>query len=117
MAEALRRLAPLHGRRDSRRGRRGAGAVERGAPLRWQRGGRAAEGRRHAIAFAEDRAGRRDGVAMIAEGVVLDADPKDLSALHEVERDAPIAVKRHWSQRTSPHDDTVPKNSIARAPR
>jgi 6-phosphofructokinase 1 len=32
--------------------------------------------------------GRRDGVAMIAEGVVLDADPKDLSALHEVERDA-----------------------------
>jgi 6-phosphofructokinase len=32
--------------------------------------------------------GRRDGVAMIAEGVVLDADPNDLSALHEVERDA-----------------------------
>jgi 6-phosphofructokinase 1 len=32
--------------------------------------------------------GRRDGVAMIAEGVVLDADPSDLSALHEVERDA-----------------------------
>jgi ATP-dependent phosphofructokinase / diphosphate-dependent phosphofructokinase len=30
--------------------------------------------------------GRR--VAMIAEGVVLDADPSDLSALHEVERDA-----------------------------
>ncbi len=32
--------------------------------------------------------GRRDGVAMIAEGVVLDADPSDLSALEEVERDA-----------------------------
>jgi 6-phosphofructokinase 1 len=32
--------------------------------------------------------GRRDGVAMIAEGVVLDADPRDLAALHEVERDA-----------------------------
>ena len=32
--------------------------------------------------------GRRDGVAMIAEGVVLDCDPNDLSALHEVERDA-----------------------------
>src|SRR5262245_38401130 len=32
--------------------------------------------------------GRRDGVAMIAEGVVLDCDPGDLSALHEVERDA-----------------------------
>jgi ATP-dependent phosphofructokinase / diphosphate-dependent phosphofructokinase len=32
--------------------------------------------------------GRRDGVAMIAEGVVLDVDPADLSALDEVERDA-----------------------------
>jgi 6-phosphofructokinase len=32
--------------------------------------------------------GRRDGVAMIAEGVVLDVDPNDLSSLHEVERDA-----------------------------
>jgi 6-phosphofructokinase 1 len=32
--------------------------------------------------------GRRDGVAMIAEGVVLDADPSDLASLHEVERDA-----------------------------
>jgi 6-phosphofructokinase 1 len=32
--------------------------------------------------------GRRDGVAMIAEGVVLDVDPADLSSLHEVERDA-----------------------------
>jgi len=32
--------------------------------------------------------GRRDGVAMIAEGVVLDVDPRDLSSLHEVERDA-----------------------------
>ena len=32
--------------------------------------------------------GRRDGVAMIAKGVVLDADPNDLSALNEVERDA-----------------------------
>lgn len=32
--------------------------------------------------------GRRDGVAMIAEGVVLDVDPSDLSAMHEVERDA-----------------------------
>jgi 6-phosphofructokinase 1 len=32
--------------------------------------------------------GRRDGVAMIAEGVVLDVDAADLSALHEVERDA-----------------------------
>jgi 6-phosphofructokinase len=32
--------------------------------------------------------GRRDGVAMIAEGVVLDCDPTDLAALHEVERDA-----------------------------
>jgi ATP-dependent phosphofructokinase / diphosphate-dependent phosphofructokinase len=28
--------------------------------------------------------GRRDGVAIIAEGVVLDVDPSDLSALHEV---------------------------------
>jgi ATP-dependent phosphofructokinase / diphosphate-dependent phosphofructokinase len=32
--------------------------------------------------------GRRDGVAMIAEGVVLDVDPNDLSSVHEVERDA-----------------------------
>ncbi len=32
--------------------------------------------------------GRRDGVAMIAEGVVLDVDPGDLSSLDEVERDA-----------------------------
>jgi ATP-dependent phosphofructokinase / diphosphate-dependent phosphofructokinase len=32
--------------------------------------------------------GRRDGVAMIAEGVVLDVDPNDLSSLAEVERDA-----------------------------
>jgi 6-phosphofructokinase 1 len=32
--------------------------------------------------------GRRDGVAMIAEGVVLDVEPTDLSPLHEVERDA-----------------------------
>src|SRR5262245_34847878 len=32
--------------------------------------------------------GRRDGVAMIAEGVVLDVDPNDLQSLHEVERDA-----------------------------
>jgi 6-phosphofructokinase 1 len=31
--------------------------------------------------------GRRDGVAMIAEGVVLDVAPEDLSSLHEVERD------------------------------
>src|SRR3989441_13163752 len=32
--------------------------------------------------------GRRDGVAMIAEGVVLDVDLGDLSSLDEVERDA-----------------------------
>ena len=32
--------------------------------------------------------GRRDGVAMIAEGVVLDVEPNDVSSLHEVERDA-----------------------------
>jgi 6-phosphofructokinase len=32
--------------------------------------------------------GRRDGVAMIAEGVVLDVEPNDLASLHEVERDA-----------------------------
>ncbi len=32
--------------------------------------------------------GRRDGVAMIAEGVVVDVEPNDLAALHEVERDA-----------------------------
>jgi 6-phosphofructokinase len=32
--------------------------------------------------------GRRDGVAIIAEGVVLDVDPNDLSSLQEVERDA-----------------------------
>src|SRR5262249_47611840 len=32
--------------------------------------------------------GRCDGVAMIAEGVVLDVDPNDLSSLDEVERDA-----------------------------
>ncbi len=32
--------------------------------------------------------GRRDGVAVIAEGVVLDVDPQDLADLHEVERDA-----------------------------
>ena len=32
--------------------------------------------------------GRRDGVAMIAEGVVLDVNSEDLSSLHEVERDA-----------------------------
>src|SRR5574338_429999 len=32
--------------------------------------------------------GRRDGVAMIAEGLVLDIDPDDLAQLQEVERDA-----------------------------
>jgi 6-phosphofructokinase len=32
--------------------------------------------------------GRRDGVVMIAEGVVLDVDPNDLASLDEVERDA-----------------------------
>ena len=32
--------------------------------------------------------GRRDGVAIIAEGLVLDIDPEDLAQLHEVERDA-----------------------------
>ena len=32
--------------------------------------------------------GRRDGVAIIAEGVVLDVEPADLAAVHEVERDA-----------------------------
>ena len=32
--------------------------------------------------------GRRDGVAVIAEGLVLDLDPADLSALEDVERDA-----------------------------
>jgi ATP-dependent phosphofructokinase / diphosphate-dependent phosphofructokinase len=32
--------------------------------------------------------GRRDGVAVIAEGVVLDIDPQDLEGLHDVERDA-----------------------------
>src|SRR5438309_336034 len=32
--------------------------------------------------------GRRDGVAVIAEGVVLDVAPGDLEGLHEVERDA-----------------------------
>ena len=32
--------------------------------------------------------GRRDGVAIIAEGVVLDVAPEDLEGLHEVERDA-----------------------------
>ena len=32
--------------------------------------------------------GRRDGVAIIAEGLVLDVDPEDLSSLREVERDA-----------------------------
>jgi ATP-dependent phosphofructokinase / diphosphate-dependent phosphofructokinase len=32
--------------------------------------------------------GRRDGVAVIAEGLVLDIEPADLAQLHEVERDA-----------------------------
>src|SRR4030095_5445082 len=32
--------------------------------------------------------GRRDGVAIIAEGLVLDIDPADLNQLEEVERDA-----------------------------
>jgi 6-phosphofructokinase 1 len=32
--------------------------------------------------------GRRDGVAVIAEGLVLDIDPADLAALEDVERDA-----------------------------
>jgi ATP-dependent phosphofructokinase / diphosphate-dependent phosphofructokinase len=32
--------------------------------------------------------GRRDGVAVIAEGLVLDIDPADLAQTHEVERDA-----------------------------
>jgi 6-phosphofructokinase 1 len=32
--------------------------------------------------------GRRDGVAIISEGVVLDVEPEDLEGLHEVERDA-----------------------------
>jgi 6-phosphofructokinase len=32
--------------------------------------------------------GRRDGVAVVAEGVVLDIDPSDFAELHHVERDA-----------------------------
>src|SRR5262245_17548433 len=32
--------------------------------------------------------GRRDGVAVVAEGVVLSLDPEDLAQLHDVERDA-----------------------------
>ncbi|MGE3178198.1 MAG: diphosphate--fructose-6-phosphate 1-phosphotransferase [Vicinamibacterales bacterium] len=32
--------------------------------------------------------GRRDGVAIIAEGVVMDVAPEDLEGIHEVERDA-----------------------------
>jgi 6-phosphofructokinase len=32
--------------------------------------------------------GRRDGVAVVAEGVVLGIDPDDLAQLHDVERDA-----------------------------
>jgi 6-phosphofructokinase len=32
--------------------------------------------------------GRRDGVAVVAEGVVLDIDPEELSALKDAERDA-----------------------------
>src|SRR5215213_2337895 len=32
--------------------------------------------------------GRLDGVAVIAEGLVLDLDPEDLAQLHDVERDA-----------------------------
>ena len=32
--------------------------------------------------------GRRDGVAIVAEGVVLDVDASDLASLNEVERDA-----------------------------
>ena len=32
--------------------------------------------------------GRRDGVAMIAEGLVLDIEPGDLAGIHDVERDA-----------------------------
>ena len=32
--------------------------------------------------------GRRDGIAIISEGVVLDVEPGDLAGLHEVERDA-----------------------------
>ncbi|MBI1873186.1 MAG: 6-phosphofructokinase [Acidobacteria bacterium] len=32
--------------------------------------------------------GRRDGIAMIAEGLVLDIDPEDLARIEEVERDA-----------------------------
>ena len=32
--------------------------------------------------------GRRDGVAVIAEGLVLDVTPEDLQGVHEVERDA-----------------------------
>ncbi len=32
--------------------------------------------------------GRRDGVAVVAEGVVLDIDPQDLSELKDIERDA-----------------------------
>jgi 6-phosphofructokinase 1 len=31
--------------------------------------------------------GRRDGIAIIAEGVVLDADPKDFAGIREIERD------------------------------
>jgi ATP-dependent phosphofructokinase / diphosphate-dependent phosphofructokinase len=31
--------------------------------------------------------GRRDGVAVLAEGLVLDIDPEDLATLHDVERD------------------------------
>jgi 6-phosphofructokinase len=32
--------------------------------------------------------GRRDGVAVVAEGLVLDIDPQDLTGLNDVERDA-----------------------------
>jgi ATP-dependent phosphofructokinase / diphosphate-dependent phosphofructokinase len=32
--------------------------------------------------------GRRDGVALVAEGAVLDIDPQDLAGIQDVERDA-----------------------------
>jgi 6-phosphofructokinase len=42
-----------------------------------------------AVAIIKRRSeGRRDGVAVVAEGVVLDIDPQDLSELKDVERDA-----------------------------
>ena len=83
---AMGRKAGSPGARDRQGGGRHADADLGGVPV----ADPAQDDRRHAGGAIIKRLsdGRRDGVAIIAEGVVLDVAEADLAGLHDVERDS-----------------------------